>query len=68
MWRELIRSKFEEKFPLIFENCKDQKFLFLQSDKSCVTYDPTMGATVTFKYAGEKDYGIDISANRTKRK
>jgi len=66
MWKDFIKEKFEEKFPVQFEGCRENPFMFLQSDKSCIAYNSHLGATCTFRYLKENEYSLEISVHPVK--
>lgn len=68
MWREFIKEKFEEKFPVQFEGCRNQKWFFIQHDNCCVAFNEHLKAVCTFTYKNEKDYSLEISVKPRKDK
>lgn len=67
MIKDFIKEKFEEKFPVQFEGCRNQKFFFDLREGSCMAYNEHLGAVCTFKYKNEKDYSLEISVKPTKQ-
>ena len=63
-WRNYIREKFEEKFPVQFEGCRESPFFYMHTDKSCSAYNKHLGAVCTFKYISEREYSLEISVNK----
>lgn len=66
MWKDFIKEKFEEKFPTQFEGCRNNVFMFMQSDHSCVVYNSQIGATCSFKYLKENEYSLEIRVKPVK--
>ena len=62
--RELIKEKFEEKFPVQFEGCRNQPFTFLFKDHECYAYNEHLKAVCTFRYLDERDYSLEIRVKR----
>lgn len=63
---EFIREKFEEKFPVQFEGCRNNPFTYILKDGSCSAYNNHLEATCTFRYRNEHEYCLEISINRNK--
>ena len=62
--RDVIREKFEEKFPVQFEGCRNQPFIFNARDHECIAYNEHLRAVCTFKYLNERDYSLEIKVKK----
>lgn len=65
--REFIREKFEEKFPVQFEGCRNNPFTYILKDGECIAYNDHLAAVCSFRYKNEQEYSLEISVRRKKK-
>ena len=65
--KEYVRDKFKEKFPDIFEEYSDEKYLFDWKNNTIITYHPKIGSVIEFQYKDDANYKIEVSKTRNGR-